>query len=75
MYFPRAVFLAVYADIPAAQKILLTGSACPVCFTPEDMMGSALDEEVYELVVAAVNVTKKGHLNFGKCWTEFWDVV
>ena len=39
-------------------------------------MGSALDEEVYELVVAAVvNVTKKGHLNFGKCWTEFWDVV
>ena len=38
-------------------------------------MGSALDEEVYELVVAAVNVTKKGHLNLGKCWTEILVVV
>jgi len=46
VYFPRAVLLAVYADIPAAQKILLTGSACPVCFTPAHKMGSALDEEV-----------------------------
>ena len=57
MYFPRAVFLAVYADIPAAQKILLTGSACLVCFTPEEKMGSALDEEVDLLVVTPVNVT------------------
>ncbi len=32
-------------------------------------MGSALDEEVDLLVVAPVNVTKKVHLNFDKCWT------
>jgi hypothetical protein len=46
VYFPRAVLLAVYADFPAAQKILLTGSACPVCFTPEFQMALALADEV-----------------------------
>jgi hypothetical protein len=46
VYLPRAVVLAVYADFPAAQKILLTGSACPVCFTPEFQMALALADEV-----------------------------
>jgi hypothetical protein len=34
VYFPKAVVLAVYADYPVTQKITLTGSACPMCFTP-----------------------------------------
>jgi len=38
VYFPKAVVLAVYADYPATQKLTLTGSACPKCFTPKDKM-------------------------------------
>jgi hypothetical protein len=38
MYFARACILAIYADQPAARKCTLTGSACPVCFTPERKM-------------------------------------
>ena len=48
VYFPKAVVLAVYADYPATQKITLTGSACPMCFTPVGKMsaGRAYDNEV-----------------------------
>jgi hypothetical protein len=51
VYFPRAVVLAVYADYPATQKITLTGSACPMCFTPLGKMnqGRAYDNEVYAM--------------------------
>ena len=55
VYFPKAVILAVYADFPATQKVTLTGSACPKCFTPQDRMslGRSLDNEV----VCVINVT------------------
>ncbi len=48
VYFPKAVVLAVYADYPATQKITLTGSACPMCFTRLGKMsqGRSLDNEV-----------------------------
>jgi hypothetical protein len=41
MYFARACILAIYADQPAARKCTLTGSACPVCYTPENKMAQA----------------------------------
>jgi hypothetical protein len=48
VYFPKAVVLAVYADFPATQKITLTGSSCPFCFTAKDKMGDGkpLNKEV-----------------------------
>jgi hypothetical protein len=48
VYFPKAVVLAVYADYPATQKITLTGSACPMWFTPLGKMseGRSYDNEV-----------------------------
>ena len=60
VYFPKAVVLAVFADFPATQKVTLTGSACPKCFTPQDKMsrGRSLDNEV----ICAMNVT---FINFG----------
>ena len=36
--FPRAAILAIYADHPAAVKCTLTGSSCPVCYTPKESM-------------------------------------
>ena len=55
VYFPKAVVLAIFADFPATQKVTLTGSACPKCFTPQDRMsrGRSLDNEV----VCVINVT------------------
>jgi hypothetical protein len=49
VYFPKAVVLAVYGDYPATQKITLTGSACPMCFTPLGKMseGRAYNNEVH----------------------------
>ena len=38
VYFARAVLLAIYGDHPAVVKISLTGSSCPVCFTPKNTM-------------------------------------
>lgn len=48
VYFAKAVVLAVYADYPATQKVTLTGSACPMCFTPKKQMGKerTIDNEV-----------------------------
>ena len=43
LYFPRAVILAIYGDAPAAMKCTLTGSACPVCFTPKTEFASVPD--------------------------------
>ena len=40
MYFPRAVILAIYADHPAAVECTVTGSSCPVCYTPKRRMAS-----------------------------------
>ena len=38
VYFAKACILAIFADQPAARKCSLTGSACPVCYTPEKFM-------------------------------------
>ncbi len=48
VYFAKAVVLAVYADYPATQKVTLTGSASPMCFTPKKQMGKerTIDNEV-----------------------------
>jgi hypothetical protein len=49
MYFARACILAIFADHPAARKCTLTGSACPVCFTPEKKMSLAEQEPRHSL--------------------------
>ena len=49
MYFARACILAIYADHPAARKCSLTGSACPVCFTPEKKMSLPVQEARHSL--------------------------
>ncbi len=38
MHFEKAIILAIYADQPAATECTLTGSACPVCYTPRELM-------------------------------------
>ena len=50
MYFARACILAIYADQPAVRKCTLTGSACPVCYTPEKKMASAVQEPRHSLL-------------------------
>jgi hypothetical protein len=49
MYFARACILAIYGDQPAARKCSLTGSACPVCFTPEKKMSLPAQEPRHSL--------------------------
>jgi hypothetical protein len=49
MYFARAVILAIYADHPAARKCTLTGSACPVCYTPQNKMAALVQEPRHAL--------------------------
>ena len=49
MYFARAAILAIYGDHPAARKCSLTGSSCPVCFTPETKMSLLVQEPRYAL--------------------------
>ena len=34
IHFERAAIVAVYADLPAAMKVCLTGSACNTCYLP-----------------------------------------
>ena len=38
IYVTRCYVVAIYGDAPAATKCTLTGSACPVCYTPKRMM-------------------------------------
>ena len=49
VYFPKAIVLAIYADFPATQKITLTGSACPMCFTAARNMGAGRSLLTYEV--------------------------
>jgi hypothetical protein len=67
VYFPKAVFLAVYADFPAAQKVVLTGSACPVCYTPQCKMGLSLEQEVMPDIYV---VLRKKYTIGWKCYTN-----
>ena len=39
IHFEYACVIAMYADLPAARKLLLTGSACNTCFVPHTEMG------------------------------------
>ena len=38
VHFERACVVGMYADLPAATKLCLTGSACNTCFMSEDQM-------------------------------------
>ena len=59
LYFARACILAIYADQPAARKCSLTGSACPVCYTPEKKMDCAEQEPRYALKRNAANMANR----------------
>ena len=59
MYFARACILAIYADQPAARKCTLTGSACPVCYTPESKMAQARQEPRHGLKRTYANMTNR----------------
>lgn len=67
MYFARAAILAIYGDHPAARKCSLTGSSCPVCFTPQNNMSLPAQEPRYALKRTASNMkTRKRVLNLMK---------
>jgi hypothetical protein len=57
IYFARACILAIYADYPAARKCTLTGSACPVCYTPVKKMALAEQEPRHALKRTHENMT------------------
>ena len=59
MYFARASILAIYGDQPAARKCSLTGSACPVCYTPEKLMAQAEQEPRHEVLRNAFNMNQR----------------
>ena len=59
MYFARAAILAIYGDQPAARKCSLTGSACPVCFTPANKMSLLVQEPRYALKRTAANMNTR----------------
>jgi hypothetical protein len=59
IYFARACILAIFADQPAARKCTLTGSACPVCFTPEKHMALADQEPRHALYRTVANMKKR----------------
>ena len=40
VHFRCACVVAMYADLPAARKLLLTGSACNTCYLPWNEMGT-----------------------------------
>ena len=38
VHFERACVVGIFADLPAAMKLTLTGSSCNTCFMPKDQM-------------------------------------
>ena len=38
IHFERACLVGIFADLPAAMKLTLTGSSCNTCFLPRDRM-------------------------------------
>ena len=38
IHFERACMVGIFADLPAATKLTLTGSSCNTCFMPRDQM-------------------------------------
>ena len=67
VYFPKAVVLAIFADYPATQKITLTGSSCPMCFTRVGKMseGRAINNEVQYIQKCDIS------LHFKKTFTHY----
>ena len=59
MYFARACILAIYADQPAARKCSLTGSACPVCYTPETRMSQIVQDEKHSVLRTDDNMARR----------------
>ena len=49
IYFARSCILTIFADHPAARKCTLTGSACPICYTPQNRMDLAEQEPQHAL--------------------------
>ena len=41
IHFERACLVGIFADLPAARKLTLTGSSCNTCFLPQDRMAEA----------------------------------
>ena len=39
VHFERACLVGIFADLPAARKLTLTGSSCNTCFLPVSRMG------------------------------------
>ena len=40
LHISKAIILAIYTDQPAATKCSITGSACPQCYTAQNIMGT-----------------------------------
>jgi hypothetical protein len=59
VYFARACILAIYADQPAARKCTLTGSACPVCYTPEKHMALAEQQPRHAVLRTEENMKRR----------------
>lgn len=59
LYFARACIMAIFADHPAARKCSLTGSACPLCFTPEKKMSQSQQEPRHSLMRTHENMNKR----------------
>jgi hypothetical protein len=62
MYFSKACILAIFADQPAARKCSLTGSACPVCYTPETKMNLVEQEPRHAQMRTEANMTRRKHI-------------
>jgi hypothetical protein len=59
MYFARSCILAIYGDHPAARKCSLTGSSCPVCYTPQKLMAQAQQEPRHNVLRNSFNMSQR----------------
>ena len=59
VYSARAIILAIYGDQQAARKCTLTGSSCPVCYTPETKMSRLEQEPRYALLRTPKNMRNR----------------
>ena len=62
MFVTRCYVMAIYSDAPAATKCTLTGSSCPVCYTPRRMMSKDFGEDGCELRCPASMSAKRHSL-------------
>jgi hypothetical protein len=58
VFFERACLVGIFADLPAATKLLLTGSSCNTCFMPQARMADPVGTaplRTWENMTAAKN--------------------